>query len=197
MKNIIGLWIIQECRRDWQKEGKDLSWDDIVNEARGAAPLRSIIDTDAPEFYAGGDMVRKIRDYCARTGQSVPETVGEIARCAYESLALKYRKALEGLEGLEEMKGEAIQSLNIVGGGIQNKLLNQMAADATGRTVVTGPIEGAAMGNLLTQAMALGDIKDLEELRQIVRGTVEVDTYTPNHSPEWEQAYRKLESMMK
>ena len=194
LKNIIGLWIIQECRRDWQKEGKDLSWDDIVNEARGAAPLRSIIDTDAPEFYAGGDMVRKIRDYCARTGQSVPETVGEIARCAYESLALKYRKALEGLE---EMKGEAIQSLNIVGGGIQNKLLNQMAADATGRTVVTGPIEGAAMGNLLTQAMALGDIKDLEELRQIVRGTVEVDTYTPNHSPEWEQAYRKLESMMK
>ena len=167
---------------------------DIVAEARTAAPLRSIIDTDSQEFYAGGGMVKKIRDYCARTGQPVPETVGEIARCAYESLALKYRKALEGLE---EMKGEPICSLNIVGGGIQNKLLNQMAADATGRPVVTGPIEGAAMGNLLTQAMALGDIPDLAGLRRIVRNNVEVETYTPNHTDEWEQAYRKLEELMK
>ena len=170
------------------------SWDDIVAEAVNAAPLRSIIDTDAQEFYAGGGMAGKVQDYCARTGQPVPETVGEIARCAYESLALKYRKALEGLE---RMKGEPIASLNIVGGGIQNKLLNQMAADATGRAVVTGPIEGAAMGNLLTQAMALGDIPDLAALRQVVRENVEVETYTPNHTPAWEQAYRKLESLMK
>ena len=194
LKNIIGLWIVQECRRDWQKEGKGLSWDDIVTQARTAAPLRSIIDTDSQEFYAGGGMVKKIQDYCARTGQPVPETVGEIARCAYESLALKYRKALEGLE---KMKGEPIRSLNIVGGGIQNKLLNQMAADATGRPVVTGPIEGAAMGNLLTQAMALGDIPDVTGLRRIVRSNVEVDTYTPNHTEEWEAAYRKLEALMK
>ena len=194
LKNIIGLWIVQECRRDWQKEGKDLSWDDIVTQARTAAPLRSVIDTDSQEFYAGGGMVKKIQDYCARTGQPVPETVGEIARCAYESLALKYRKALEGLEG---MKGEPIRSLNIVGGGIQNKLLNQMAADATGRPVVTGPIEGAAMGNLLTQAMALGDIPDVTGLRRIVRSNVEVETYTPNHTEEWEAAYRKLEALMK
>ncbi len=194
LKNIIGLWIVQECRRDWLKEGRDLSWDDIVAEAVNAAPLRSIIDTDAQEFYAGGGMAGKVQDYCARTGQPVPETVGEIARCAYESLALKYRKALEGLE---RMKGEPIASLNIVGGGIQNKLLNQMAADATGRAVVTGPIEGAAMGNLLTQAMALGDIPDLAALRQVVRENVEVETYTPNHTPAWEQAYRKLESLMK
>ena len=101
------------------------------------------------------------------------------------------------LEGLEEMKGEPIRSLNIVGGGIQNKLLNQMAADATGRPVVTGPIEGAAMGNLLTQAMALGDIPDVTGLRRIVRSNVEVDTYTPNHTEEWEAAYRKLEALMK
>lgn len=194
LKNIIGLWIVQECRRDWLKEGRDLSWDDIVAEAVNAAPLRSIIDTDAQEFYAGGGMAGKVQDCCARTGQPVPETVGEIARCAYESLALKYRKALEGLE---RMKGEPIASLNIVGGGIQNKLLNQMAADATGRAVVTGPIEGAAMGNLLTQAMALGDIPDLAALRQVVRENVEVETYTPNHTPAWEQAYRKLESLMK
>ena len=194
LKNIIGLWIVQECRRDWQREGKNLSWDDIVAEARTAAPLRSIIDTDSQEFYAGGGMVKKVQDYCGRTCQPVPETVGEIARCAYESLALKYRRALEGLE---TMKGEPIESLNIVGGGIQNQLLNQMAADATGRTVVTGPIEGAAMGSLLTQAMALGDIKDIGGLRQIVRNSVEVDTYTPNHTPEWQRAYQTLESLMK
>lgn len=194
LKNIIGLWIVQECRRDWRKEEKDLSWDDIVEEAKTAAPLRSVIDTDAPEFYAGGDMVKKIQAYCARTGQPVPGTVGEIARCAYESLALKYRKALEGLE---KMKGGPIDSMNIVGGGIQNRLLNQMAADATGRPVITGPIEGAAMGSLLTQAMALGDIEDLPALRQAVRNSVEVETYTPNQTPEWEAAYRKLEALMK
>ena len=194
LRNIIGLWLIQECRRDWMKAGQNLSWDDIVREAQGAPALQSIIDTDSPEFYAGGGMEEKIRAFCRRTGQRVPETVGETARCIYESLALKYRSAIEGLE---RMKGEAISSLNIVGGGIQNKLLCQMAADATGRPVVTGPIEGAAMGNLLTQAMALGDIAGLDELRDVVRHSVEVDTYTPNQTPEWEKAYEKLLALMK
>ncbi len=194
LRNIIGLWLIQECRRDWMKAGQNLSWDDIVREAQGAPALQSIIDTDSPEFYAGGGMEEKIRAFCRRTGQRVPETVGETARCIYESLALKYRSAIEGLE---RMEGEAISSLNIVGGGIQNKLLCQMAADATGRPVVTGPIEGAAMGNLLTQAMALGDIAGLDELRDVVRHSVEVDTYTPNQTPEWEKAYEKLLALMK
>lgn len=194
LRNIIGLWLIQECRRDWMKAGQNLSWDDIVREAQGAPALQSIIDTDSLEFYAGGGMEEKIRAFCRRTGQRVPETVGETARCIYESLALKYRSAIEGLE---RMKGEAISSLNIVGGGIQNKLLCQMAADATGRPVVTGPIEGAAMGNLLTQAMALGDIAGLDELRDVVRHSVEVDTYTPNQTPEWEKAYEKLLALMK
>lgn len=171
------------------KEGKNLSWDGIVQEAQRAPALRSIIDTDSPEFYAGGGMEQKIRDYCARTGQPVPETVGETARCIYESLALKYRHAIEGLE---RMKGERIDSMNIVGGGIQNKLLCQMAADAAGRPVITGPIEGAAMGSLLTQAMALGDLAGVDELREVVRNSVEVETYTPNRTPEWERAYEKL-----
>ena len=194
LKNIIGLWLIQECRRDWAKAGKDLSWDEIVRAAQGAEPLRSVIDTDAPEFYAGGGMEGKIREFCARTEQPVPETVGQTARCIYESLALKYRKALEGLE---KMKGEPIGSLNIVGGGSKNKLLNQMAADAIGRPVTTGPVEGAAMGNLLVQAMALGDIPDLEGLREVVRNSVEVETYMPNHTPEWERAYEKLCGFLK
>ena len=187
--NIVGMWIVQECRRDWIKAGNKLSWDEIVVEAKKAEPLRSIINTDAPEFYAGGNMERKIQEFCQRTNQPVPETVGEIARCIYESLALKYRYALEGLE---KMKGEKINSLNIVGGGIQNKFLDQLVADALNREVVTGPVEGAAIGNLLTQAMALGDIADLEELRQVVRNSEAVETWQPNHTPAWEEAYQKL-----
>lgn len=194
LNNIVGMWIVQECRRDWIKQGKNLSWDDVVVEARKAEPLRSIIDTDAPEFYAGGNMERKIQDFCRKTGQPVPETVGEVARCIYESLALKYRYALEGLE---KMKGEKIQSLNIVGGGINNKFLDQLVADALNREVVTGPVEGAAIGNLLTQAMALGDIKNLEELRQVVRNSESVETWKPNHSEAWEIAYKKLLTFLK
>ena len=189
LNNIIGMWIIQECRRDWQKQGIDLSWDQIVQEAKAAPALVSVINPDAPEFYAGGNMVQKIKDYCGKTGQPVPETVGAVARCVYESLALKYRSALEGLEA---MKGERIDSLNIVGGAINNKFLDQLIADALDREVVTGPVEGAAIGNLLTQAMALGDIKDLDHLRQVVRNSEAVETWTPNHTAEWDAAYETL-----
>ena len=194
LKNIVGMWIIQECRRDWIKKGMNLSWDDIVAQAKEAPAFRSIIDTDAPEFYAGGNMESKIQEFCRRTGQPVPETVGQVARCFYESLALKYRYALEGLE---RMKGQRIDSLNIVGGAINNRFLDQMVADALDREVVTGPVEGAAIGNLLTQAMALGDIKDLEELRQVVRNSETVEVWQPNHTPEWEEAYQKLLTLMK
>ncbi len=192
--NIVGMWIVQECRRDWIKQGIKLSWDDVVAEARKAEPLRSIIDTDAPEFYAGGNMEKKIQEFCRRTNQPVPGTVGEIARCIYESLALKYRYALEGLE---KMKGERIQSLNIVGGGINNKFLDQLVADALDREVVTGPVEGAAIGNLLTQAMALGDVKDLDHLRQIVRNSEAVEYWYPHHTVAWEAAYNKLLTLLK
>ena len=158
------------------------------------ASARTIIDPDYSEFFSGGDMVRKVQDYCRKVGQPVPETVGQIARAIYESLALKYRWALERLE---EIKGQKIDRLNIVGGGIQNRLLNQMAADSVDREVITGPIEGAAMGNLLAQAMALGDIKDLEELRQVVRNSETVEVWTPNHTQAWEDAYQKLLTLLK
>ena len=194
LRNIVGMWIIQECRRDWIKAGHNLSWNDVTWLAGQAEPLRSIIDTDAPEFYAGGDMEQKIKDYCARTNQPVPETIGQVARCVYESLALKYRNALENLE---QVKGEKIHSLNIVGGGIQNRMLNQMVADALDRPVVTGPIEGAAMGNLLTQALALGDLKDLDDLRRVVKNSEAVERWEPNHSDAWEQAYQKLLTLLK
>lgn len=194
LRTIIGMWIIQECRRDWIKGGMNISWDGVVAEAQKAEPLRSIIDPDAPEFYAGGNMEKKIQEFCRRTNQPVPETVGQVARCVYESLALKYRHALEGLE---KMKGQRIDSLNIVGGPINNRFLDQLIADSLDRTVVTGPIEGAAMGNLLTQAMALGDIADLNGLRQVVRNSETVETWTPNHTAAWEEAYQKLLTFLK
>ncbi len=193
LKNIMGLWLIQECRRDWQKQGKNYSWNEIVIEAEKAEPLRSIVDADYGEFFAGGDMVKKIQDFCRKTNQPVPETVGQIARCIYESLALKYRWALERLE---QIKGERIGQLNIVGGGIQNKLLNQMAADAIDRPVVTGPIEGAAIGNLLAQAMALGEIRSMDELRDVVRASEPVSRYEPNHTPAWQAAYERLLALL-
>ena len=192
LKNIMGLWLIQECRRDWAKAGQKYSWDEIVQEAKKAEPLRSVINPDHGTFFAGGNMVKKIQDFCRDTNQSVPETVGEIARTIYESLALKYRWALERLE---EIKGARIDTLNIVGGGIQNKLLNQMVADSINRPVITGPIEGAAIGNLLAQAMALGEIRDIDELRQVVRNSETVETYTPNHTQAWEDAYVRLISL--
>ena len=194
LRTIIGMWIIQECRRDWLKSGVDISWDGVVAEARKSEPLRSIIDPDAPEFYAGGNMEKKIQEFCRRTNQPVPETIGQVARCVYESLALKYRHALEGLE---KMKGQRIDSLNIVGGPINNRFLDQLIADSLDRTVVTGPIEGAAMGNLLTQAMALGDIADLDALRQVVRNSETVETWVPNHTDAWENAYQKLLTYLK
>jgi rhamnulokinase len=138
-------------------------------------------------------MVQKIKDFCKDTNQPVPETVGQIARCVYESLALKYRNALEGLEA---MKGQRIDSLNIVGGPINNKFLNQLVADSIDRPVVTGPVEGAAIGNLLSQAMALGEIGSIDELRQVVRNSEAVETYTPNHTADWENAYKRMLSMM-
>ena len=189
LRNIVGLWLIQECRRDWNRAGRDLSWGDVTAAAESAEPFRSIIDTDAPEFYGGGDMEQKIRDYCVRSGQPAPETIGQTARCIYESLALKYRMAVEGLE---KIKGERIDSMNIVGGGIQNRLLDQMAADALDRPVVTGPIEGAAIGNILTQAMALGDIANLDELRDVVRASEHVEEWEPHHTDAWEDAYGRL-----
>ena len=194
LNTIIGMWIIQECRRDWIKNGMDISWDEVVNQAKAAEPLRSIINPDSPEFYAGGNMEKKIQDFCRATNQPVPETVGQVARCVYESLALKYRHALEGLE---KMKGQRIDSLNIVGGPINNRFLNQLIADSLDRNVITGPVEGAAIGNLLTQAMALGDIADLAQLRQVVRNSESVETWKPNHTDAWENAYNKLLNLLK
>ncbi|MEA4870109.1 MAG: rhamnulokinase family protein [Christensenella sp.] len=193
LKNIMGLWLVQECRRDWQKQGIFLSYDEIDEQARQSEGLVSIIDTDDLGFYAAGNMQRKIQDYCARTNQPVPQTVGQVARCIYDSLALKYRYALETLE---TFSGARIDRLNIVGGGTKNKLMNQLAADATGRTVIAGPVESACVGNLLLQAVALGELGGVEDARAVVRASFATERYESRHSQQWEDAYGRLRNDM-
>ncbi len=189
LKNIMGLWLVQECRREWAREGKKLSWDEIVRLAEKEAPFHSIIDPDDAPFFSPGNMRAKIRAYCKNTGQPAPETIGQFARCIYESLALKCRRALETLEAI---KGSRIDALNMVGGGIQNGLLNQMTADALGRTVITGPTEGACAGNALMQAQALGEIKNIAEAREVVRRSFPLEVWEPRQISAWQDAYGRL-----
>jgi len=193
LKNIMGQWIMQECRREWLRQGNELSWKEIDELTAKAEPFAAIIDPDDAPFFSAGDMCGKIARYCEKTNQTPPETPGQIARCVYESLALKYRWALEWLE---KMKGERIDTLNITGGGIGNRLLCQMAADALNRRVIAGPAEGSAMGNALVQAIALGEIKDITEARYVVRCSVQPEVYEPRHTTAWQDAYERLLTYM-
>lgn len=189
LKNTMGLWLVQECRRTWANQGESLSYDELMRMAAEAEPLRAIVDPDDADFLKPGDMPARIRVFCERTGQPVPESKGAMMRCVLESLALRYRWVLERLE---EMLGRRLEPIYIVGGGTQNRLLNQLAADATSRQVVTGPIEATAVGNVIVQAIALGHIGSLAEGRQVVRNSFDVSTYEPAGGPEWEEAYGRF-----
>ncbi|MCX6899227.1 MAG: rhamnulokinase [Verrucomicrobia bacterium] len=189
LKNIMGLWLVQECRRSWERAGEKLHYNEIMEAAASAPSLVSIVEPDHKEFLAPADMPVAIQDFCKRTGQPVPQDKGAIARCALESLALKYRWTLERIE---ECRGRGISVIHIVGGGTQNTLLNQLAADATGRTVITGPIEGTAIGNILMQAIARREIKSLDEAREVVRQSFPVFTYEPSSDrAKWDDAYAR------
>jgi rhamnulokinase len=193
-KNIMGLWLVQECRRTWARAGEELSYAEITQLAVEAEPFRSIIDVDAADFFQPGDMPSRIQKYCERTGQPVPQTKGAIIRCALESLALKYRWVLDRLE---EMLGNSLNPIHIIGGGTQNRLLNQLTADATSRSVITGPIEATAIGNVLMQAVALGHLKSLDEARAVVRHSFKPETYEPQTSEKWDVAYEKLLNLLR
>jgi rhamnulokinase len=193
LKNITGLWLVQECRRTWARQGEEFSYDDLTQMAAQADPLQSVVDPDYGEFLKPGDMPARIRAYCQTTDQPVPQSKGAVVRCALESLALKYRWVLERLE---EILGRRLDPVHIVGGGTQNRLLNQFAADATGRRVVTGPIEATAAGNVITQAMALGHVGSLEEGRRIVRNSFDVAIYDPAGGAEWDEAYGRFVAVM-
>ena len=176
LKNIMGLWLVQQCKRSFEAAGRKYDYAQIAALAAKARPLRSLVNLNDPRFLNPPDMPKAIQDYCRETQQPVPKTDGELARCAYESLALKYR---EVLGSLEELTGERIEVIHIVGGGSQNKLLNQLTADACQCPVLAGPVEATALGNLLTQIRADGELASLAEMREIVRASSSVQRYEP------------------
>jgi rhamnulokinase len=190
LKNIGGLWLVQECRRIWKAAGQDHSWSELAELAAAAKPLQFTINPDAADFLAPDDMPCAIQEYCRKTGQGVPETPGEIIRTALEGLALKYRQVLRWLE---ELTGSHLTTIHIVGGGTNNKLLSQLTADATKRRVVAGPVEATAIGNLLMQYLALGEIASVRDAREIVRASFPAEEYTPRSGGEaWDTAFAKF-----
>ena len=193
-KNIMGLWLIQECRREWMRQGAELSFDSLTQLAAEAGAFQSVIDPDFPEFLHPGDMPSRIQKYCADTNQSVPEKYGEIVRVALEGIALKYRWVLERLE---ELTGKHPGTIHIIGGGTQNHLLNQFTANATRRVVITGPVEATAIGNILMQAIGLKHLGSLEDAREIVRVSFQPDMYEPQQTAAWDQAYARLQNLLK
>jgi rhamnulokinase len=189
LRNIPGLWLIQECRRNWQREGSDYSWEGLLERAERERPFAYLIDPDAPELLSPPDMPAAIRAVCRRTGQAEPETVGAVVRCCFESLAVRYRVTLEDLE---QLVGHRLEVVRIVGGGSQNRLLCQMAADACGLPVVAGPVEATALGNLMMQAIATGELDDLAAGRAAVANSVTLDRYEPHPDSGWQEALARM-----
>jgi rhamnulokinase len=189
LKNIMGLWIYQECKRKWDSEGNTLSFDELEQKAAQKTSFKSFIDPDDIVFFGQGNMPGRVRAYCKDSGQPVPEDKFEIVRCIMESLALKYRVVIEGLEAII---GRKINVLHIVGGGCKNKMLNQFTANAIGKTVVTGPTEATAIGNLLCQLIGLGELKGLGEARELVLNSFETEIYQPEEKAAWDDAYEKF-----
>lgn len=178
LKNIPGLWLLQECRRAWAQEGREYSYDELTEMARAAEPLETVLAPEA--FQSPGRHPERIREYCRTTGQPVPADEGALCRTILYSLAVRYKEVVETLEGLT---GRRIEVVHIVGGGSRNRLLNQLTADVTGRRVVAGPTEAAAAGNALVQALGAGHLRSLDDLREVVRRSFPVEEFQPGPSP--------------
>jgi len=194
LRNIMGLWLVQESRRQWAREGRDLDYSALTGLAEKATPLKSLVAPDDPSFFSPGDMPASIREFCRRTSQPVPESEGAVVRCALESLALAYRLTAEKIESIT---GKSIERLHVVGGGSQNRLLNRFTASALGLPVVAGPVEATATGNALMQAMALRDIPDLAALRKVVRSSLDTETFSPRDGDRdaWGEAYERFKKI--
>lgn len=192
LKNIMGLWIIQCCKQAWDRE-TPLSWDGIVDLAQAAPPFQSFIDVNDHAFFNPDHMPDKIIQYCREAGQKAPETKGEIARTVYESLAMSYRDAFVGLE---QLKGGRIDVLHIVGGGSQNALLNQYTANVIGREVVAGPAEATAIGNLMVQIIASGEVSSMDEMREVIRRSCGVRNYEPRDAQLWADMYGRYREVL-
>ena len=194
LKNIIGLWLIQESRRAWRRQGREYSYAELESLALEAAPLRCFIDPYDPAFTPPGDIPARVREYCAATGQYVPQTVGEVMRCIYESLALKYRFALGQLEAAT---GRRFAALHVLGGGAKDGLLCRMTADATGLRTAAGPVEATALGNILIQLVALGMLPSIDAGRRLIAKTERVTEYLPRDTAAWDAAHVRYEDLLR
>jgi len=194
LKNVMGLWILQECRRQWAREGHEHSYEELARLAEDA-PSGPLVDPDHPAFLAPGNMASRVRSFCKETRQVPPEEPAAIARCVFESLALKYAYAIEQAQSLT---GRTIGSINVVGGGSQNDLLCQLTADASGLPVEAGPVEATAMGNVMVQAFAQDRVGSLEEVRAVVRDSFEATTYEPGgDSDKWSGLSERFSKLLK
>lgn len=189
LKNIIGLWLIQESRRQWIKEGREFSFGQLESMAKGSSELKAFINPDAPVFIPAGNIPERIRNYCKETGQQIPETDGEIVCCINQSLALTYRRAMEEIM---ECTGETYEAIHMVGGGINSDLLCQMTANACGISVIAGPVEATVFGNMMVQFMASGEFRNLKEAREVLIHSVETKEYKPENTQNWDEAYEKF-----
>ena len=190
LKNIMGLWCMQESRRQWIREGTEYGFGELENMAKEAPPLACFIDTDAPEFTPAGNIPERIRGFCRKTKQAVPETIGQVARCIDESLAMKYRQAIEEIRCCT---GKEYQTIYMVGGGTQSQLLCQFTANACGCRVSAGPVEATVLGNVALQLMASGEISSLSEAREIIRKSQKIRIYEPQDTEAWDEAYVRFQ----
>jgi len=189
LKNIGGLWLLQACRRSWAAAGREYAYDELVTGARDERPFQALVDPDSPGFRNPSDMVLAIDGFCRHTGQPAPLSPPSYSRAIMESLAFKYRAVLESLE---ELTGRRFDALRVVGGGARNRLLNQFTADATGRTVIAGPTEATALGNIAMQMLATGTVSSLAEARGIIERSFPVERFHPTESDRWEPHYRRF-----
>jgi len=192
LKNIMGLWLVQRCKVAFAARGKDIDYTTLTQMAADAEPFRSLIDPDRADFLGPPDMPEAIAAECRRTNQPVPETEGQFVRCALESLALKYRMVLGWME---ELTGVRVEEIHVVGGGSKNQLLTQFTSDACGRPVVTGPVEATALGNVLLQARAAGDLSSLSEIREVVRRSETIGEYTPQNTGAWDDVWSRFQEL--
>lgn len=194
LKNIMGLWLVQECRRTWERGGSPFDYGTLAKMAADAKPFVAILDPDDPSFMPIGDMPARIKAFCEKTGQKAPEGPGETVRVCLESLAMVYRQTLARIE---ECTGRKAEVIHIVGGGTQNTHLCQWAADATGRTVIAGPVEATAAGNIAVQAVATGALKDIRQARELIRASFEVNVYEPKDTARWDGPYARFVELRK
>jgi rhamnulokinase len=190
LRNATGLWMLDECRRAWERSGADIDYDVLIARIEQAPRLRSIVDTDDPAFLPPGDMPGRIREHCVRAGEPPPVDQAAVARCVLESLALKYRQTIDLLE---TVTGSRPPAIHLVGGGALNRLLCQWTADATGLPVIAGPVEAAEIGNLAVQALAIGELASVTEVRKLVERSFMTQTYEPRARAPWDDAYARLE----